>query len=282
MASSTRNVKIGVCQTFFGGLDLGYTQGGVEVTVKTDTHKVNIDQFGKTTINEYLLGRDVTAKVPLAESTLINLVATMPGATLTTVGGTAASGTITVTTQPTANQTIVIAGVTVTFKATGTAKLIDNEVDLGTAAANTAANLAAFINASYSLKGIVTATVAASVVTVTAVYKGVDGNAITISNGTATGTTMSGATLTGGAEPTSASITSGTGIGTDLLTQAKELRFHPVGKPLSDKSDDFVIPLAATPGALTFAYKLEDERIYNVEFMGYPDPVSGTLFRVGM
>lgn len=282
MASSTRNVKIGVCQTFFGGLDLGYTQGGVEVTVKTDTHKVNIDQFGKTTINEYLLGRDVMAKVPLAESTLVNLVATMPGATLTTVGGQAASGTITVTTQPTANQTITIAGVTVTFKAAGAAKLIDNEVELGAAAATTAANLAAFINASYSLKGIVTASAATSTVTVTAVYKGVDGNAITISNGTATGITMSGATLTGGTEPTSASITSGTGIGTDLLTVAKELRFHPVGKPLSDKSDDFVIPLAATPGALTFAYKLEDERIYNVEFMGYPDPVSGTLFRVGM
>lgn len=282
MPSSTRNVKIGVCQTFYGGLDLGYTQGGVEVTVKTETHKVNIDQFGKTTINEYLLGRDVMAKVPLAESTLRNLVATMPGAVLTETGGAAATGTITIATQPTAGQTILINGVTITFRATGTAKLVDNEVDLGASAAATCTNLAAFINASYTLSGIISASATTTVVTVTAKYKGLDGNLITIANGTATVPTYSAGTLTAGTEPTSASISSGTGIGVDLLAIAKELRFHPQGKPLSDKSDDFVMPLAATPGALTFAYKLEDERIFNIEFMGYPDPTSGVLFRLGV
>ena len=42
-----------------------------------------------------------------------------------------------------------------------------------------------------------------------------------------------------------------------------------------------MIPLAATSGALNFAYKLENERIYNVEFGGYPDS-TGKLFTVGV
>lgn len=287
MASSTKNVKIGVCRTFFGGLDLGYTQGGVEVAVKTDTHKVNVDQFGKTAINEYLMGRDVSAKVPLAESTLINLVATMPGASLVTTGGAAATGTLTVTTNPTAGQTLLVNGVTLTFKATGTAVKALNEIDLGANANATATNIADFVKTSYSLSGILDASATTATVTLTARYKGLDGNSITTVQGTATGITVAQATLAGGTEPTTAYIQAGTGIGTDLLSVAKELRFRPVSKYNSagvfsgDFSEDFVIPLAATPGALTFAYKLEDERVYNIEFMGYPDSQSGALFYVG-
>jgi hypothetical protein len=169
MASDTSNVKVGVCKVFFDDVDLGYTKGGVEVTVKTDTYKVNVDQFGKTTINESLIGREVMAKVPLAETTLENLVAIMPGAVLVPSGGGATNPVVTV---PTA-------------------------------------------------------------------------------------------------------------IGTELLSGAKELRLHPKSLPDNDKSEDFVIPLANTAGALTFAYKLEDERIYNVEFTGYPNPTTGLLFQVG-
>ena len=84
MASDTKNVKLGVCRVSYNGVDLGYTKGGVEVSVKTETHKVLIDQFGKTPINEYVMGREVTVKCPLAETTLDNLVKIMPGATLVT------------------------------------------------------------------------------------------------------------------------------------------------------------------------------------------------------
>ena len=289
MASSTKNVKLGVCQVIYDGVDLGYTQGGVEVTVKTDTHKVNVDQFGKTTINEYIMGREVSAKVPLAETTLENLVAIMPGATLTTTGGTAATGTITITTQPTTGDTITVNGATVTFKTalTGAA----NEVLIGAAAANTATNLAAALNSSTDpLIAAATYTVAAAVVTVTygsqllgGSFKGVEGNAFTLATGTAAAkVTMSGATLTGGADPTGKYVNVGTAIGVDLLSLAKELRLHPSNKAASDKTEDFVIPLAATSGALNFAYKLENERIFNVEFNGYPDSAnSGKLFTVG-
>lgn len=84
MASDIKNVKLGVCKVTFDGQDLGYTKGGVEVSVKTETHKVMVDQFGKTPINEYIMGREVSVKAPLAETTLENLVKIMPGATLVT------------------------------------------------------------------------------------------------------------------------------------------------------------------------------------------------------
>jgi hypothetical protein len=169
MASDTKNVKLGVCKVFFDDNDLGYTQGGVEVTVSSETHKVEVDQFGKTPINEYVMGRSVTAKVPLAETTLENLAAIMPGATL----------------------------------------------------------------------------------------------------------------VTDGVDPTKKRVDVSSGIGTDLLSIAKELRLHPIGKADSDKSDDFVIHQAATAGALNFAYKVDAERIFNCEFMGYPDATTGKLFSVG-
>src|SRR3569832_1899401 len=95
MKSSTKNVKLGVCKMVYAGVDLGYTKGGVEVEVKPETHKTQVDQFGKTTVNEYLMGRDVSCKAPLAETTIENMVAIMPGAVMTTVGGTVANGSIT-------------------------------------------------------------------------------------------------------------------------------------------------------------------------------------------
>ena len=166
MASDIKNVKLGVCTVKYNNVDLGYTKGGVEVTVKTDTHKVNIDQFGKTPINEYIMGRDVQVKVPLAETTLENLVKIMPGATL----------------------------------------------------------------------------------------------------------------ITDGVDPTKKVVNVNTGVGTNLLDIAQTLVLRPVGK--TDASEDFTVFKAATAGALNFAYKLEDERIFNVEFSGYPD-ANGKLFAVG-
>lgn len=86
MSSSTENVKLGVCTVTFDGVDLGLTKGGVEVEVSTMTHEVTVDQFGETPVGEIITGRMVTANVPLAETTLDNLVKIMPGATLLTEG----------------------------------------------------------------------------------------------------------------------------------------------------------------------------------------------------
>jgi len=284
--SDTRNVKLGVCQVLYNGVDLGYTQGGVEVTVKTDTHKVNVDQFGKSTINEYILGRDISAKVPLAETTLQNLITIMPGSIMvTTGGGAAASGSITVVTQPASGSTIVVNGVTFTFVSELTGA--NNQVLLGSTVAATAAALnealvsctsfgqfAAVSEASYEVTG--------AVVGVTFNVTAAAGNAFTLGAGTAgAAITMSGTTLLGGTDGINDYVAVSNGIGTNLLTNAKPLRLHPVSNAIGDTSDDLVIPLAATAGALTFAYNLEKERIYNVDFNGYPNSSTGQLFTVG-
>jgi hypothetical protein len=313
--SSTKNVKLGVCYVYFGGVNLGLTQGGVEVTVKTDTHKTNVDQYGKSTINEFIMGRDVMAKVPMAETTVENLAAIMPGSTLVYTGGTVASGTITIATQPTAGMEILVNGKLITFVAA--ADGIDGHVVIGSSAANTALALAAALNATTDpLVALATYTAAAAVVTVTygnaltygapasaagpAAQGGalLEGNNFTLGGtsylSTTTGApvtltmtagasvTFSGAALTGGADPTYKSITTTTNINANLLSTAKELRFHPIYRVAGDKTEDFVVPLANCPGAINFAYKLENERIYNVDFNGYPDPITGKLFGVGI
>lgn len=280
MASSTENIKLGVCRAYFDGIDLGLTKGGVEVSVSTETYKVEVDQFGKTPVSELIMGRSVMARVPMAETTLDNMVRVMPGATLVETGGTAATGTITVTTNPTAGQTVIVNGETFTFR-TGSAPLA-NDVLIGAASANTASNLAAKLNASTSPKvALANYTVATATVTVTYGSKGTEGNTFTLAAGTSAAT-VSGATLTGGTNPTARRVDVTTGVEQpSLINLARELRLHPLSKPDSDKSEDFIIPLAATAGALTFAYQMEAERVFNVEFTGYPDPATRRLFTFG-
>jgi len=77
-----KNIKLGACKVSFGGQDLGYTKGGVEVEVSTETLKVTVDQLGQTTISELVQGRNVKVTAPLAESVLANLVNLMPGSTM--------------------------------------------------------------------------------------------------------------------------------------------------------------------------------------------------------
>lgn len=284
MTSDTRNVKLGVCKVYLGGIDLGYTKGGVEVSVTTETHKVQIDQFGITPINENIMGREVRVKCPLAETTLQNMVNIMPGASLVQAGGAAATGTVTLPVSNASDgNTVLINGKTVTFKSSG-AVAAALQVNIGADVDATGTALAAMLNASTD-PAIALATYAYSagsnLLTVTYKQRGTEGNSFALAVGTYASVTVSGATLSGGTAPTSLRVDVTSGIGNDLLSIAKELRLHPVAKLETDKSDDFIIPLAATAGALTFAYKFDDERVFNTEFMGYPDPVTSKLFSVG-
>lgn len=278
MANDTRNVKIGVCRVIYDGYDLGLTKGGVEVDVATETYQVNVDQFGKSTINEIIMGRTIQVKVPLAETTLDILVATMPGASLTQTGGAKASGTITLASAPSAGDVVTVNGVAFTFKA---AVATNTDVLIGATAAASASNLQAAL-AAYTDPKVTIAqyTVNAAVVTVTYDEFGAVGNAFTLAK-TGTNTTVSGPTLTGGTDRVKAKVSVPTGVGMDLLSIAKKLTLHPTTKPDTDKSEDLIIPKAATSGALQFAYKLDQERIYNVTFNGYPDPTTSVLFTIG-
>lgn len=281
--SDTKNVKLGVCRVFFGGVDLGYTQGGVDVEVKTDTHEVVVDQFGKGPINEIIMGRTVTAKVPMAETTLDNLVRIMPGATLVETGAAKASGTLTVAALPVANDTIKVGGVTFTFKAVA---VMATDIAIGATVNAQASAIATAINSIDDPSVNVQASATNAVVTLTANQYGTGGTNAYLGNNialasTGAGVTVSGATLSGGLDATKKKVVVPTGIGTDLLSLAKQLVLHPQANADTNRDDDFVIPLAATAGDLQFAYNLDKERIFNATFKGYPDPATQTLYIVG-
>lgn len=165
---SAENIRLGTCNIIYDGTDLGLTIGGVEVTVTTTTHETKVDQFGETVVEERITGRNVSAKVPMAETTLENLAKIMPGAQL----------------------------------------IVDD------------------------------------------------------------------------ATPTKKKVVVSTGTGLSLIAIAKKLILRPVGLAVGDHSEDFTIPLAATPGAISFAYKTGTERVYNADFKGYPD-ANGILFTYG-
>jgi phage tail sheath gpL-like len=118
---------------------------------------------------------------------------------------TAASGTVTLSGAGAANDTILINGVTFTAQASGAT---GNQWNVGANATASAAAIAAAINGSASalVNQHVTATSALGVVTITAVNKGVFGNAVTIAEGVDGGSvmTVSGARLTGGAADSAA------------------------------------------------------------------------------
>jgi hypothetical protein len=267
MTGSTKNVKLGTCNVFFGGEDLGLTKGGVEVAVASTTHEVTVDQFGSTPIGEIITGRTVSAMVPLAETTLDNLLKIMPGSTLTT-DGSFATGTVTFSTAPPTNgNTITIAGTKLTFKTNPVSDVeiaIPADIDAaGKALSDTVNGLVMPVYATYS----------GGVVTITSEQRNVSGN-VTI---TSAGTNIAVTGLTGGVTPTFAFVNVTTGVSLNLLDYSKELRLRPKG---TTGEDDFVILAAACPGALTFSFNLDSERLYNASFKGYAAD-NGDLFRVG-
>lgn len=114
-----------------------------------------------------------------------------------------ASGTATFSNACTANDTILINGVTFTAKASGAAA---NEFNVGANAYASASNFAAAVNASVSslVSGYVTAAAVSgapnSVTTITSAFYGLSGNQATIAEGVDSGSviSISGARLTGG------------------------------------------------------------------------------------
>jgi hypothetical protein len=178
----TENLRLGTCKVLYedpnGDIDyngtgvmmtdMGLTIGGVDCEVTTDTRQTKVDQFGETIVDETIIGRNIKVTVPLAETTLENMVALIPGATL----------------------------------------------------------------------------------------------------------------ITDGTEPTKRYVEVKTGVGTSLIQTARQLVLHPVGLLDDDYSEDVVIPKASAPGAMNFAYKTDQERVFNSDFSGYPT-AEGVLFQYG-
>jgi hypothetical protein len=84
LTANVENVKLGACDVKWGTDDLGVTKGGVQVTINTPTKEIQVDQFGPTAVNEYIQGRSVMVKVPMAESDLQKLALAIPNAQLVT------------------------------------------------------------------------------------------------------------------------------------------------------------------------------------------------------
>jgi hypothetical protein len=271
MASNTENVKLGVCNALFDSVDLGYTKGGVEVEVQTNTHEVTVDQTGETPIDEIITGRTVQVTIPMAETTLENLARVMPGSTLVSDGA-AATGTVTfVTAVPVNGDKVTIDGVDFTFK---TAPVGANDMAIPASITAAATALAAKINA--SALGI-SAVAAGAVVSLTANARGTAGNVV-IAKTFVTTANLTIAGMTGGVDVTKAKVVVETGTNISLIKLAKKLVLRPLGA--LDARDDFTIFKAMTAGAIQFAYQTDQERIFNVVFKGYAD-ATGRLFAVG-
>jgi hypothetical protein len=76
------NVQIGVQKISYGGVDLGHTDGGCEFAYEPEYTDIVVDLYGNTVVDKALTGEVVRVTVPLAETTLDNLKAAIPTATL--------------------------------------------------------------------------------------------------------------------------------------------------------------------------------------------------------
>jgi hypothetical protein len=73
MADATK-IQLGICSVVYKGVDLGHTKNGVTVTYTPDFHKTEVDLYGSTPVEFFLVGESLKAKVNLAEYTIANLL----------------------------------------------------------------------------------------------------------------------------------------------------------------------------------------------------------------
>lgn len=88
---ATKEYEVGAAQVFFKGpsaaseTNLGDTQGGIKVTVSTETSEIEVDQKIDP-VDEIITKRTISVEVPLAEFSLNNLLLAFPGSSLVTDG----------------------------------------------------------------------------------------------------------------------------------------------------------------------------------------------------
>jgi len=81
MAKDATAVQMGVCDVTFNAVDLGYTSGGVSVSMSTESNEVTVDQED-VPISERITKMNFEIKVPMAEYDLSRFATLLPGATL--------------------------------------------------------------------------------------------------------------------------------------------------------------------------------------------------------
>lgn len=78
------NLELGACNVEFGAsgseTDLGFTKGGVVLTVTSPTVNITTDQFGQVILKQILVGRTATIRIPFAETDLLLMSKLIPAA----------------------------------------------------------------------------------------------------------------------------------------------------------------------------------------------------------
>jgi len=73
MAKDVTEIRnLGTCRINYGKVDLGYTQGGVTVTITTSWTTVNIDEYGEVPVDDIDIGTNIEATVPLIQASFVN------------------------------------------------------------------------------------------------------------------------------------------------------------------------------------------------------------------
>lgn len=84
MAKDGTKIKMRACDVTFNAVDLGHTQGGVEIEYKPKYKEITADKFGETPIDKVLVGEALTVKCKLAETSFEVLKAAIAAGTLET------------------------------------------------------------------------------------------------------------------------------------------------------------------------------------------------------
>ena len=91
MAYSAGNIdrlELGPCSVKFGvsgsEANLGFTKGGVKMSVESPTINLTTDQFGQVIMKQILVGRNAMVTVPFAEGHVSLLALIIPGASAVT------------------------------------------------------------------------------------------------------------------------------------------------------------------------------------------------------
>ena len=131
-----------------------------------------------------------------------------------TGAGAAATGTVTLSGNPSAGDSVTIAGVAITFEASGAT---GNQVNIGATTADTTANLLGFLlnSTNATLEGFGYSRLG-TIITITDKTVGVAGNSVTLTK-SGTNITVSGATLTNGKAPSTITYATA-GAGEDIST----------------------------------------------------------------
>lgn len=82
MSDASKGIAIGPCCVFYGGVYLGYTIGGVKLTLTTETKRIDIDSFGTIVRKQFITGRTIAVTCPFAESTVARIASLITDGTL--------------------------------------------------------------------------------------------------------------------------------------------------------------------------------------------------------